>query len=309
MKKPDTEVLDFKLKNINLKIKRDDLYPLVGGGSKARKILYILNYAIKKGYNAFVTNGGIQSNHARAAALITSRGGIKCSLVLHDENPESQHKLAGNLMLMKMAGADIRFCHLSELAVVMDEEMARLKEQGYNPLYIWGGGHCLQGSLAYYDAAMEAREQCGEWIPDYVVHASGTGTTQAGLIAGYADLPTKVVGISVAREKARGSKVVKDSLIELGEYLKNDFTQKDVYFRDEWIFGGYEKYSQELLDVIDGAARKGLILDPTYTGKAWFALLKMIESGEIAEGSNVLFWHTGGLLNLLSHPAYCEKNI
>ncbi|VVS95288.1 pyridoxal-phosphate dependent enzyme [Desulfoluna spongiiphila] len=300
---------EFLSDKVDIRNFRDDLYPLVGGGNKARKIQYIIKNAVENRYNALVTNGGTQSNHARATALIAAQHGLKCSIVLHSDEPEAEHPVVGNLMVMKMAGADIRFCRLSELASVMDEEIDKLTTQGYNPLYIWGGGHCVQGSLAYYDAAKEAREQCGEWVPDYVVHASGTGTTQAGLIAGYADLSTKVVGVSVAREKERGSKVVSESLIELGQYLNKDFSKEVVCFRDEWILGGYERYSQALMDTISKAGKKGLILDPTYTGKAWFGLFKMIESGEIPEGSKVLFWHTGGLLNLLAHPAYIKLKI
>lgn len=295
--------------DVELKCFRDDYFPMVGGGNKARKFDYIVKYAVENGYNCLVTNGGMQSNHARAAALLSARVGIHCSLVLHTDDPKSLHSVKGNLMMMMMGGAEVRFCHLSELASTMDDEMQRMKDLGYKPLYVWGGGHCVQGSLAYYDAALEAQEQCGEWIPDYIVHASGTGTTQAGLVAGYANLPTKVVGVSVAREKKRGGQVVKDSLNELGNFLNKDFSKEEVLFRDDWTFGGYEEYSQPLLDVIDETAKKGLILDPTYTGKAWYGLLEMIKSGEIPKGSKVLFWHTGGLLNLLSHPAYCEKKI
>jgi len=285
------------------------LFPLIGGGNKARKIKYIINDGIETGYNAFVTNGGVQSNHTRATALLAAQYGLKCSLVLHSEEPESSHPANGNLMMMMMSGADIRFCHLSELSKVMDEEMERMKNLGFTPLYIWGGGHCLQGALAYYDAAIEAKNQCGEWMPDYVVHASGTGTTQAGLVAGYAELPTKVIGISVARETERGGRIVKESLLDLGDHLKKDFSYEKISFRDDWTFGGYEKYSQGLIETVNQFAKKGLILDPTYTGKAWYGLMKMVETGEIPQGSKVLFWHTGGLLNLLSHPVYSNQQI
>lgn len=289
------------------RIKRDDLYPSVGGGNKARKIQYILKYAVENGYNALVTNGGAQSNHARAAALAAAQHGIKCSLVLHAEVPENPSLLAGNLMLMRMSGADIHFCKLQDLATAMDEEMERLIVQRYKPLYIWGGGHCVQGSMAYYDAAKETQKQCGDWIPEYVVHASGTGTTQAGLIAGYANLPTKVIGISVARMKERGAQAVTESLMELGKYLKEDFSDATIDFRDDWILGGYEQTSGELFETIDQAALNGLILDPTYTGKAYMGMKHLIDNRAIQQDSKVLFWHTGGLLNLLSSPEYLKR--
>ena len=292
----------------DLRIKRDDTYPVYGGGNKARKIRYIVEGAVNAGYDAIVTNGGVQSNHARATALICAERQIKCSLILHNDRAAIP-SLCGNLLLMKIAGVLPRFCKLSELSESMDAEMANLKDQGFNPLYLWGGGHCVEGSLAYYEAAKESQGQCDDWIPDYVIHASGTGTTQAGLIAGYADLPTKIIGVSVAREKVRGSSVVQASLTELGNYLKADFTKEQIDFRDDWIEGGYEKESGQLLQSIDGNARVGLILDPTYTGKAFLGLEKLLEIGEIPRGSKVLFWYTGGLLNLLSSPTYMDQTL
>jgi 1-aminocyclopropane-1-carboxylate deaminase/D-cysteine desulfhydrase-like pyridoxal-dependent ACC family enzyme len=300
---------DLFEKSIDLRIKRDDLYPLTGGGNKARKIEYISKYAVNNGYNALVTNGGEQSNHARATALAAADLGLKSSIVLHVNNPNDPRKLCGNMMLIKMSGADIRFCCKADLSTTMDEEMDRLKAEGYKPLYIWGGGHCLQGSLAYYDAAQEAQSQCADWIPDYIIHASGTGTTQAGLIAGYAHLPTKVIGVSVARDKKRGAQVIQKSLNELGDYMGKDFTEADVDLRDNWIEGGYESISDRLINAVDEAALKGLILDPTYAGKAYLGLKSMVKTGSIPKGSKVLFWHTGGLLNLLSSPEYLTINI
>jgi 1-aminocyclopropane-1-carboxylate deaminase/D-cysteine desulfhydrase-like pyridoxal-dependent ACC family enzyme/methionyl-tRNA formyltransferase len=299
----------LQVSGVDVRCKRDDLYPAVGGGNKARKIQYILQYAVENGFNALVTNGGLQSNHARATALACAESGMHCSLVLHTECPDEVRHLVGNLMLMEMSGAELQYCKLRDLKEAMDQEMDRLRSEGYQPLYIWGGGHCIQGSIAYFEAAREAQRQCGDWVPDYIVHASGTGTTQAGLIAGYADLPTKIIGISVARESDRGVSVIEKSLSELGDYLKIDLSEQSVDFRDDWIEGGYEAISDRLLESVDQAARKGLILDPTYTGKAFLGMNELIQAGEIPRGSKVLFWHTGGLLNLLSSPAYLKKTV
>jgi D-cysteine desulfhydrase len=292
----------------DLRIKRDDSYPAYGGGNKARKIRYIVEGAVNAGYDAIVTNGGVQSNHARATALICAEKKIKCSLILHSEHA-AKPSLCGNLLLMNLAGVSPLFCKLSDLSDSMNAEMASLQDQGFNPLYLWGGGHCVEGAFAYYEAAKEAQDQCDGWIPDYVVHASGTGTTQAGLIAGYADVSTKVVGVSVAREKVRGSSVIQASLAELGNYLKADFSAEQIDFRDDWIEGGYEQETGRLLHCIDVNARMGLILDPTYTGKAFLGLEKLLEVGEVPRGSKVLFWHTGGLLNLLSSPTYTDQTL
>lgn len=290
---------------VDLRIKRDDFFPMSGGGNKARKIWYIVDYAIKNGYDALVTNGGIQSNHARAAALASAEKGLECKLVLHGDTGKA-HKLEGNLLLMHLADADIEVVSLSQLSEAMDRSMEELRAKGLNPLYVWGGGHCVQGALAYYEAVKEFKKQAGNWEPDYVLFASGTGTTQAGLAVGFADRNIKVIGVSVAREKERGEAVVRSAVDELADYLgigKNI----DVYFRDDWICGGYEKFDDAVVENINMAAKyDALILDPTYTGKAFTGLVDMVNNGEIAKGSKVLFWHTGGILNLMSSERFTE---
>jgi len=299
---PATRIDDsglFAEQGIDLRIKRDDLFPMSGGGNKARKIGYILRSARAGGHNAIVTNGGLQSNHARAAAIACAEAGLVCHLVLHTE--EAPPEIAtGNLLLMQLAGAEIEYCRLAELAERMDAAVALCKKDGLDPLYVWGGGHCPEGSLAYYEAAKEAQAQCGSWIPDVVIVASGTGTTQAGLAVGYAQLPTRVLGISVARDQSRGKRVVEDSIAELCAARQLDRPARDVEFRDDWICGGYECTDGRLDRILQQAGRHGLILDPTYTGKAFLGLSELIESGEIPPGSKVLFWHTGGLLNLMA---------
>lgn len=291
--------------NIDLKFKRDDLYPFVGGGIKARKIGYIVNEAIKQGYDVLVTNGGPQSNHARATAIIAANLGLKCHLVIVlDVNTDYSN--SGNILLMKLSGASIEYCTKDQLSNRMDQAIELWTNKGHKPLYIWGGGHNLQGTLAFVEAASEARTQCGTWIPDYLVIASGTGSTQAGLSIGYSDLPTKVIGVSVSRESGRGTKIILDCIDEFlnanSEYSKN----VRVFFRDDWILGGYEQYNQELFSLIDQAAKTGYFFDPTYSGKALLGLNSMVKNCEIPTGSKVLFWHTGGLMNLQASLKYTE---
>lgn len=293
---------------VELYIKRDDFFPMSGGGNKARKILYIINNAIKNEYDALVTNGSIQSNHARAAAIACATNNLHCKLVLHGD-PSKVYHLTGNLLLMKLSTAEIEVVPISQLSEAMDRSILEMRAKGLNPLYVWGGGHCLQGSLAYYDAAKEAQKQCGEWIPDYIVHASGTGTTQAGLSVGFAGSNAKVIGISIAREKERGESIIRESIDELKDYLKLD-RPVNIDFRDDWIYGGYEKVNDNIIENIKMAAEcEGLILDPTYTGKAFTALVDMIRNGEIPKDSKVLFWHTGGLLNLMASEQFIKMEL
>jgi len=287
--------------NINLRIKHDDLYPLPGGGSKARKLNYILNANVKKKYNAIVTTGSNQSNHLRATALWAAKLGWKLICVIHDDEPDS---FKGNLKIVKLTGAELRFIQKTEVKEAMDKAMDDLCNEGYKPFYIWGGGHCVEGALAYYEAVKELKEQLNGVEPDYLFVASGTGTTQAGIEIGIRQyLPgCKVIGISVSREKKRGKEAILESMNKLNTYLGNPIKMpENIEFDDNWIGNGYEAIYPELIETIKWAAKtEGLILDPTYSGKAFHALRMYAKNNKIKTNSNVVFWHTGGLLNLMA---------
>lgn len=282
--------------DIDLRVKRDDLYPMPGGGTKARKIEYIARTLVDGGYDTIVTTGGPQSNHARAAAIAAARLGIGCHLVLTPDD-DFDGRPVGNYLLMRLAGATIEFCAKSELAERMDGAMAHYSARGNNPLYVWGGGHTLEGVEALVDAAKEAQVQSGEWQPDYVIVASGTGSTQAGLAIGYAATRTKVIGVSVARDAVTGMRGVEESV---RFYRDAGRLEGSVHldFRDDWTEGGYGKTSARLFEVTRKAAKAGLFVDPTYTGKSILGLTSLVASGEIAPRSKVLFWHSGGLMNM-----------
>lgn len=283
--------------DIDLRIKRDDLYPMAGGGIKARKIEYIMRDMIARGHDVIVTNGGPQSNHARASAVLSAQLGIRCHLIIVLE-PGVSYQGSGNIMLMRLSGATIEFCAKDYLSARMDAAMNLYESKGYNPLYVWGGGHCLPGTAAFVDAAREAQEQCEDWIPDFLVAASGTGTTQAGFVVGYAGQSTRIIGISVARDASRGGRIVRDCLREYIDQTGQYLGQVDVDFRDDWTDGGYERASPKLLDVIERAAKAGVFVDSTYSGKGLRGLVEIVSRGEIHRGSKVIFWHTGGLMNL-----------
>lgn len=292
--------LSQKLK-INLSVKQDDLFQLPGGGNKARKLHYILNSKILGSFNAIVTAGENQSNHLRATALFASKLGWKLICVIHSKEPKTYE---GNLKITQLTGAELRFVKKKEVKETMDIAMNDLKKSGYQPLYIWGGGHCVEGSLAYFEAVKELKEQTINYQPDFIVVASGTGTTQAGLEVGvrYFMPNCKVLGVSIARDKQKGKSEIIKSIAELVDFVNKPVTiPSDIFFDDSWAKGGYESVYPELLETISYAAKtEGLILDPTYTGKAFHALVNYVKNGTIPTGSNVVFWHTGGLLNLLA---------
>lgn len=284
-----------------LTIQDDASYPNYGGGSKARKIQHFLKAAKAGCCNAIITAGAANSNHAKVVALACAERGWKCIIVVHDKEDYSK----GNLLLMKLAGAKLVFTTLGDVGPVMDQEMSRLRDEGCNPYYIYGGGHGLPGYLAYFDAAKDFIKATPAAPPDYVVHASGTGGTQAGLIVGFNELSpkTKVIGVSVARKKRRGQEVIRQSCDELSFHLGLEpVSDQKICFKDDWVGEGYGATYPELLQTIKQFATSyGLITDPTYTGKALHGLKVMIDRGDIESGSKVLFWHTGGLINLFEH--------
>lgn len=275
--------------DIDLWIKRDDLIPHYLGGNKVRKNLKIMS-SFKNKPDVLITNGGAESNHARVVALMGAQLGCKVHLVLHGEEP-SESSASGNSFFYRAAGAITHFVASDDIASTIQKLESSASAEGLSVLVIPGGGHSADGALAYAEAVDEL-----PFEPDYIVHASGTGGTQAGLLQGVANKNwgTQVVGVSVARAAARG-------IDEIAKLLPVGFPRDKIVFYDDYRFGGYEKFDDDLLQLVTSVIRdEGVPLDLTYTGKAMFALCQLAVAGEIKQGSKIVFWHTGGLLNLQS---------
>ena len=290
---------------ISLSVKRDDLFPFTGGGNKARKVRKIFEELEASGSNAVVTCGGCQSNHARVVALAAAERGWPCKLILHGD-PDDLESPRGNLLLMQLSGADIKITAPNDIDRSVKSAIAEFRDVGLSAFEIFGGGHSLAGGLAYLEAMTEVRDAFGASGPAWIIHASGTGSTQAGLIAGTVALgwQTRIIGISVARAQESGRAAIKEICGLLAAHAQLGDLGSMIDFRDDWASGGYQAVNEKLLAMIAFAARtEGLILDPTYTGKAFQGLVELAKSGEIEPGAEVLFWHTGGLLNLLAHKS------
>lgn len=303
-----------KILNIELFVKREDLFPFTGGGNKARIINCILSEEEKKReIDSLITTGGVQSNLARTVALKAAEKGWKCFLVLH--GPENmQPEITGNFLLMYLTGANIKIVSPEKIHDTLLKTDSECKAMGLQPFFIEGGGHSLAGFCAHFEAAEELAQQCQDlnWIPEWIVLASGTGTTQAGLTAGLQKLgaKAKVIGISVARRNPRGLNVVLEAYNKLCAFKKISPQDDLIHFRDEWVGEGYEQASNKTLEILKSVGKSdGLLLDPTYTAKAFLGLTEMVHSGEIPRGARVLFWHTGGLMNLLAAKKCIERMV
>lgn len=293
-----------QIDNLSLSVVRDDLFPFIGGGGKARKAVEYEVMLREGGYNALVTCGGIQSNHNRAMAIMAARNGWKCHLCIQGtEERFLQEK--GNALLNRLSGAECELIRPEETAVAMDRAMGRLKSEGFNPYYVHGGGHDLPGGTSFVKAVEELKRQCDAegYKPNYIFHASGTGSTQAGIVVGLEKVgwgDVKVVGISVARQQERGKQVIVEFANTLGEYygIKKDFTD-DIIFCTDYLYGGYEQNTPEMAVYLERAMKEtGLMFDTTYSGKGFYGMMDYVNKNHLM-GLNIMFWHTGGLMNLM----------
>lgn len=302
---PDLLLLDScTIEGEQLKVVRDDIFPFIGGGSKARKAVAYEQTLKAGGYNAIVTCGGIQSNHNRAMALMCARNGWKCHLCIQGTE-ERFISEKGNALLARLSGAECELIKPEDTATAMDRAMEQLKAEGYKPYYVIGGGHNLPGGTCFVEAVEELKRQCDaeEWKPDYIFHASGTGSTQAGIAVGLDKVgwnDVKLVGISVARQQQRGREVIVEFANMLAEHygMSQDYEDK-ILFTADYLMGGYEQYTEEMKSYLEEVmAKTGLVFDTTYSGKGFWGMMQEIKRLGLQD-KKILFWHTGGLMNIM----------
>lgn len=289
---------------ISIAMVRDDIFPFVGGGGKARKAVYYERFIKNHGYDAVVTCGGVQSNHNRAIALMAARNGWKCHLCIQGTE-ERFYSEKGNALLDRLSGADCEMIQPEETAVAMDRAMNSLKSDGFVPYYVHGGGHDLPGGIAFVEAIESLKAECERvcFKPDFIFHASGTGSTQAGILVGLDRIgwgDVKVIGISVARQYERGRQVIIDFANQLACYYgMNERYDDKVEFCTDYLYGGYEQYPKEMSSYLDSVMRNtGVVFDTTYSGKAFYGMMNIINEQQL-RNANLLFWHTGGIMNIM----------
>jgi D-cysteine desulfhydrase len=291
-------------------VKRDDALGPAGGGNKTRKLEYLLADALQAGAEKIVTVGGPQSNHARLTAVAARMLGLEPHLLLFGKQPK---RATGNLLLDRLVDAELHFippgpiaskpCTFEELdAYVREEAWRRVGDHYHVPL---GGSNGL-GSIGYVRAALEIEEQTrSAGIEDaWVVVATGSGGTLAGLLAGLGTIGSslRLVGIDVAsiwqNYPELVARMANDSLELLG--LSANVEPADVLLVEHTYVGrGYAVPTSDGTAAIKRLAQsEGLLLDPTYTAKAFAGLLDLEASGYFGDGEPVVLWHTGGLPGL-----------
>lgn len=295
----DTSIQSVGLVNRNtLYVKREDLLPFSFGGNKARKAELFFEEIDRGGFDCVVTYGSGSSNHCRVVANMAAARGLSCYII----SPEEASEKTYNSAMMELFGAEITVCPVQAVSATIDGKLEALKAEGRNPYFIAGGGHGNIGTQAYVDCYGEIRrfEKENNIHFDYIFHASGTGTTQAGLVCGQLiERDTrKIVGISIARRAPRGRDVVLQSVRDYLEAYRIRVSEEEIQnatvFVDDYICGGYGARSEEVDQVIrEAMIRYGIPLDPTYTGKAFTGMLDYL-GRETVQGKKILFIHTGG---------------
>ena len=288
--------------SIRLLVKRDDTIGFAFGGNKVRKLRFIAARARASGADTLITTGGLQSNHARVTAATAARLGMKCILIVNGRPPE---RPTANALLDRLLGAEIRYVESRDhRACAMERAAAEVRHAGGIPFVIPLGASTPLGAAAFVDAVAELATQIDP--PDVILHATSSGGTQAGLVAGcsLAGWKTRVIGISADESAAALEPEIRrliDGVAEALGVAPARMRSARVEVDDRFVGDGYGLPTAESREAIELTARtEALFLDPTYTAKAMAGLLDRIRRRSFDPHATVVFWHTGGQVGLFS---------
>jgi D-cysteine desulfhydrase family pyridoxal phosphate-dependent enzyme len=298
-----------QLKNLSKKyapyhifIKRDDQTGLASGGNKTRKLEYLIREALDNGCDTIITAGAQQSNHCRQTAAACSVAKLKCHLLLGGIEPE---KFNGNLLLSHLLGAQIHFTGEHRKGEDIDHLKLKLELEGKKPFVIPYGGSNLKGALGFVNALKELKEQliAQNLQIDYLFFASSSGGTQAGLTLGndLYHLNMKLIPIGIDKNETQGLSLEEMvlQLVNEGKLLLNinkEYSLAEVKINNDYNEAGYGVITEnEKVALKELAQNEGILLDPVYTGRAFYAMLDYLNENKIPSNANILFWHTGGL--------------
>jgi 1-aminocyclopropane-1-carboxylate deaminase len=288
--------------------KRDDCNSgLAYGGNKTRKLEYLVADALAEGCDTLVSIGGVQSNHTRQVAAVAARTGMGCVLVQESwvDWPDVTYDRVGNIQLSRIMGADVRLVKAGfgiGFKESWERALADVEAAGRKPYAIPAGAsdHRLGGlGFANWAFEVEAQERELDVFFDTIVVCSVTGSTQAGMIAGFAgqERERRVIGIDgsakPAETREQVARIARNTagLIGLGRDLRED----EVVLDDRYHAGTYGIPDERTLEAIRLAGRmEGMITDPVYEGKSMAGMIDLVSGGEIDRGSNVLYAHLGG---------------
>lgn len=289
-------------------VKHDEITGTEVSGNKIRKLEFCLAEARDQGCNTVITCGGVQSNHCRATAVLGARLGLKVHLLLRGEKPSVPE---GNLLMDYLTGAEITFIPTEEWrghAEYAASLQAEYVEKGDKALFIPIGASDEIGLWGYVAACEELRSDFErlDLAPDYIVTATGSGGTQAGLIVGAQiyDLKAKVKAFNVSDDANYFDQKIREDVTLWKQRYNVDFDDSwlEIDTIEGYLGPGYGVADQEVFDLIAELARsEGIFLDPVYTGKAFHGMVSELakgDAGQLPGANQVVFIHTGGLFGV-----------
>ena len=283
-------------------IKRDDLTGLGLGGNKTRKLEYLAADALSKGTKTLISTGAVQSNHCRQVAAAAAKLGLGCQLILAGSEPAEAQ---GNLLLDKLSGAQIFFTSKANRDQELRVRFVQAEQAGLKPYLIPYGGSNPIGALGYLNAMRELSEQRLE--PDWIVFATSSGGTQAGLMLGahLTGFKGNILGISIEHDSGTFSAQIAALVNQTAEELGYDWSviPDEVLVNDTYCKAGYGVLTPAEIEAVNlFASTEGILLDPVYTGRAAAGMIDLIRKGFFKPEEKVLFWHTGGTPALFAEP-------
>lgn len=292
-------------------VKRDDCTGLGTGGNKTRKLEFLMADALQQKADVIITQGAVQSNHARQTAAAACKLGMACELVFEKRVADATDAYlnSGNILLDRIFGANIRNVEKgTDMDAAMEEVAVDLRGQGKTPYIIPGGGSNPIGALGYVDCALECMSQAkrdGIEI-DHIVHATGSAGTQAGLIVGLraSDSNIPLLGIGVNAAKIEQEEKVFKLALATAEYVGTPgvVRREDVVANCDYVGKGYGLPTEGMNDAIMLLARlEGLLFDPVYSGKGLAGMIDLIGQGFFGSAKKIVFIHTGGSAGLFAY--------
>ena len=292
-------------------VKRDDCTGLSTGGNKTRKLEYLMAEAVAARADVVITQGATQSNHARQTAAAAAKLGMKCHILLENRtgSTDPDYTDNGNVLLDRLHGATVeRRPGGADMQREMEQVAEKLRADGLRPYVIPGGGSNPVGALGYVNAAFELVVQAASQglKIDYLVHATGSSGTQAGLVAGLHAINSdiKLLGIGVRAPREKQETMVHDLACRTAEHmgLRGGVPREAVAANCDYVGPGYGLPTPGMLEAVELLARtEGLLLDPVYSGKGMAGLIDLIRKGHFQPKHNVVFLHTGGSVALFGY--------
>ena len=292
---------------------------LAFGGNKTRKLEYLVADALAEGCDTLVSIGGVQSNHTRQVAAVAARVGLRCVLVQESwvDWPDAVYDKVGNILISRLAGADVRLVEAGfgiGFKESWEAALAEIEARGGTPYAIPAGAsdHPL-GGLGFanwaYEVAAQERE-LGVFF-DTIVVCSVTGSTQAGMVAGFAAVdaggrPRRVLGVDAsakpAETRAQVARIAQQTAGLIG--LERDLRDDEIELDERYHAGIYGIPDEATLEAMRVAARtEGMITDPVYEGKSMAGMIDLVDRGEIPRDATVLYAHLGGQPALNAYSA------